>query len=81
MGQTFNVVLTLVAAYVAFGGLLFDRIAASPIPADARSVIQRNLDTDVEATALCSIRKCQVGARGWNQPRQAGTELEADRCS
>ena len=27
VGQTFNVVLTLIAAYLAFGGILFDRIS------------------------------------------------------
>ena len=27
IGQTFNVVLTLIAAYLAFGGILFDRVS------------------------------------------------------
>ena len=56
VGQTFNLVLTLVAAYLAFGGVLFDRIpidAARARPgAEIRQVIPNNLARDVEATAL-----------------------------
>ena len=52
VGQAFNVVLTLMAAYLAFGGFLFDRI--QPVTAQARptSVIRNNLDTGRDATAL-----------------------------
>ncbi len=52
MGQTFNLALTLFAAYLAFGGVLFDRVATSDQRPDTRLVIERNLDADVEATAL-----------------------------
>jgi uncharacterized membrane protein YadS len=55
-GQAFNLVLTLAAAYLAFGGVLFGRIpvsAAQAAPAPVfRQVIPRNLALDVEATAL-----------------------------
>ena len=52
VGQAFNVVLTLLAAYLAFGGVLFDRIPVSAEGTGAGNVIQNNIDTDVEATAL-----------------------------
>ena len=54
VGQTFNVVLTLLAAYLAFGGILFDRIPMDPSSADARAgtVIEHNLDTGRDATPL-----------------------------
>ena len=52
VGQAFNVVLTLLAAYLAFGGVLFDRIPVTSKDTAARSVIQHNIDTDIEATAL-----------------------------
>ena len=52
VGQAFNVVLTLLAAYLAFGGILFDRVPATTPPTDARNVFQQNLETNVEATAL-----------------------------
>ena len=54
-GQLFNVALTLLAAYLAFGGILFDRI---PIQSSAEnnngliSVIQHNLEADIDATPL-----------------------------
>ena len=54
-GQAFNVVLTLAAAYLAFGGILFDRI---PIAETARAgappaaVVQHNLATGRDATPL-----------------------------
>ena len=55
-GQTFNLVLTLLAAWLAFGGILFDRIpvargdaAAGASPA---AVIEHNLATGRDATAL-----------------------------
>jgi hypothetical protein len=55
-GQTFNLVLTLAAAYLAFGGILFDRIpvdaARAGAPAEFRQVIPRNVATGVKATAL-----------------------------
>ena len=51
-GQTFNVALTLLAAYLAFGGMLFDRIPAVNPQADARNTIQRNFEESVDATAL-----------------------------
>ena len=55
-GQTFNLVLTLLAAYLAFGGILFDRVPVAS--ADARAaastaaVIEHNLATGRDATAL-----------------------------
>ena len=55
-GQTFNLVLTLVAAWLAFGGILFDRVPAAR--ADARAgvptaaVIEHNLATGRDATPL-----------------------------
>ena len=52
-GQTFNVVLTLVAAYLAFGGVLFDRVTVSTTEeARATNVIKHNLETDRDATPL-----------------------------
>ena len=52
-GQTFNVALTLLAAYLAFGGVLFDRIpTVDTQEADVRNTIQRNLEEHVDATAL-----------------------------
>ena len=55
-GQTFNLVLTLAAAYLAFGGILFDRIPVDPVQARglpaARQVIPNNLARDLETTAL-----------------------------
>ena len=51
-GQTFNLVLTLGAAYLAFGGILFDRIEIEPQEARAGTVIERNLATGRDATAL-----------------------------
>ena len=55
-GQTFNVVLTLAAAWLAFGGILFERIGTEPASArdNARpvAVIEHNLATDRDATPL-----------------------------
>ena len=51
-GQAFNLVLTLLAAYLAFGGILFDRIPLSPSEARAGNVIQNNLETGRDATPL-----------------------------
>ena len=52
VGQTFNVVLTLLAAYLAFGGILFERIPVTTPQARAVHVIPHNLATDRDATAL-----------------------------
>ena len=55
-GQAFNVVLTLLAAYLAFGGILFDRVGN--VETNARSearpatVIEHNLATGRDATPL-----------------------------
>ena len=51
-GQVFNLVLTLFAAYLAFGGILFDRIPVTTPQARAQDVIRHNLDTDRDATGL-----------------------------
>ena len=51
-GQTFNLVLTLLAAYLAFGGILFDRVAVTMPQAGPPNVIRHNLDTGRDATAL-----------------------------
>ena len=54
-GQAFNVALTLAAAYLAFGGILFDRVSlaetarAAPPPAAA---VERALDPGRDATPL-----------------------------
>ncbi len=54
-GQVFNLILTLLAAYLAFGGILFDPI---PVDTTARSAthhgttIEHNLATDRDATPL-----------------------------
>ena len=55
VGQTFNLVLTLVAAYLAFGGILFDQIPVTTAHATTTTttnVIQHNLQNDRDATAL-----------------------------
>jgi uncharacterized membrane protein YadS len=56
VGQTFNIVLTLIAAYLAFGGILFDRIpidvAGARSTEEIHQVIPNNLAFDVEASAL-----------------------------
>ena len=51
-GQTFNLVLTLIAAYLAFGGILFDRIPVTTVHATTTNVIRHNLETDRDATGL-----------------------------
>lgn len=53
-GQTFNLALTLLAAYLAFGGILFDRVEIAsarlrPVPGQ---VIPLNLANGRDATAL-----------------------------
>lgn len=55
-GQTFNLVLTLIAAYLAFGGILFDRVpvagAEARAGASTAAVIEHNLATGRDATPL-----------------------------
>ena len=57
-GQTFNLILTLLAAYLAFGGILFDRIPMSSSAAGARAitviehVFSHNLEYGRDATPL-----------------------------
>ena len=53
-GQAFNVLLTLAAAYLAFGGILFERVplAGAGAEARARTVIEHNLATGRDATPL-----------------------------
>jgi len=51
-GQVFNLVLTLLAAYLAFGGILFDRIPAAIAEVRTGTVIEHNLEADRDATAL-----------------------------
>jgi len=74
VGQAFNVVLTLLAAYLAFGGILFDRIPVAAEDLAARNVIQHNLDADIEATALFYTE-----VHGWGdriRERQAGAQRQ-----
>ena len=55
-GQAFNVVLTLAAAYLAFGGILFDRVGnvetAARNQVRPTTVIEHNLATGRDATPL-----------------------------
>ena len=51
-GQTLNLVLTLFASYLAFGGILFDRLPIDVSEAQVEHVIRYNLDTDRDATGL-----------------------------
>jgi len=51
-GQTLNLVLTLFASYLAFGGILFDRLPIDESEARVEHVIRYNLDTDRDATGL-----------------------------
>lgn len=51
-GQAFNVVLTLLAAYLAFGGILFKPLPVTTPEARAEHVIPHNLATGHDATAL-----------------------------
>ena len=54
-GQAFNVVLTLLASWLAFGGILFDRVGdVETIAREARpaTVIEHNLATGRDATPL-----------------------------
>ena len=54
VGQTFNLVLTLIAAYLAFGGVLFSppMTAASGLSGVPGEVIHANVEADRDATAL-----------------------------
>lgn len=53
-GQLFNMVLTLLAAYLAFGGVLFERVPIDTVASEARpgTVFEYNLATDRDATPL-----------------------------
>ena len=55
-GQAFNVVLTLLAAYLAFGGILFDRPTVADAGGngarEAATAIEANLDAGRDATGL-----------------------------
>ena len=65
VGQTFNVLLTLLAAYLAFGGVLFDRIPVQADHTKTRNVIANNVAADVEATALFYTEVPEWGNRIW----------------
>ena len=52
-GQTFNVILTLVAAYLAFGGILFDRVTiVGTQEMHNTNTITHNIETQRDATPL-----------------------------
>ena len=52
-GQTFNLVLTLIAAYLAFGGILFDRVIIAGIHETRNTnTITYNIETGRDATPL-----------------------------
>ena len=52
-GQSLNLILTLLAAYLAFGGILFDRIPTSNAQQPSfKSVIKHNLHTGIDPNAL-----------------------------
>ena len=51
-GQTFNLVLTLIAAWLAFGGVLFDRIQVDSGQARAAAAVEQRLPVARDATAL-----------------------------
>ena len=69
-GQAFNVVLTLAAAYLAFGGILFDRVGnvetAARNQVRPTTVIEHNLATGRDATALFHTEV--EGWRGYRSP-------------
>ncbi len=52
VGQTFNLVLTLLAAYLAFGGILFERIQVTTVHHSPVNVIRANAESGRDATAL-----------------------------
>ena len=62
-GQTFNLVLTFLAAHLAFGGILFDHVPATTPQARAQNVICHNLNTGRDATGLFYTEV--EGWRGW----------------
>ena len=52
-GQTFNLVLTLIATYLAFGGILFDRVTIAGIHETRNTnTITYNIETGRDATPL-----------------------------
>ncbi len=52
-GQTFNLILTLAAAYLAFGGILFDRVTiAESRETHNANTITHNVETQRDATPL-----------------------------
>jgi len=75
-GQTFNLVLTLLAAYLAFGGILFDRVDNVETTAHHETrpgtVIEHNLATGRDATPLFYTE-----VEGWQGYR--GASLPATR--
>lgn len=74
-GQTLNLVLTLLAAYLAFGGILFGPVpvdSAHAAPPPVRQVIPNNLARDLEATALFYTE-----IDGWLEWGAGGTDAPA----
>ena len=75
-GQAFNVVLTLLAAHLAFGGVLFDPIQGISAQGrvDTRTTIPRNLEERVDATALFYT---EIGGwgHGWTAPKRNQARL------
>jgi uncharacterized integral membrane protein (TIGR00698 family) len=51
-GQLFNLALTLLVAYLAFGGILFDRISVTTNNVSTRDTISNNIKTNRDATGL-----------------------------
>jgi uncharacterized integral membrane protein (TIGR00698 family) len=72
-GQAFNVLLTLAAAYLAFGGILFERVprtdTGAGAEARARTVIEHNLATGRDATPLFYTE-----VEGWHDNLRAARE-------
>ncbi len=68
VGQTFNLVLTLLAAYLAFGGILFDRIEVITAHHTPGNVIRNNIESGRDATALFYTEV--EGWAGWLEERQ-----------
>ena len=70
-GQTFNLVLTLAAAYLAFGGILFERVGTEATRARGAArplmVIEHNLATGRDATPLFYTE-----VEGWHGHRATG---------
>ena len=80
-GQTFNVVLTLAAAYLAFGGILFERVATTETAARnavrPATVIEHNLATGRDATPLFYTEV--EGWQGYRATNPSDTRQEAAR--